>query len=266
MRILLLLVFTFFSPQLFAQVVSGIPDSATNINFPGSTGQYTVTNPLLVSGSTFSNPPIAMACFSNCKSDYLYFHDFDFNVPLTANILGIEVIHNRGGCNAGSYVIDTLYLANQGGIISNVKRDSTASGIDTLGSSTDTWGAGLTPGMINTSDFGIYLQTTGTGICTFGQFMIEMKVHYSIGSSLPDIHQMNQNEIKVFAKNESEEIQIHKGNLGVCKFTIFDMQGRRVYTGELANSVITVFPFKASKGIYILRTHGKENQVVRFTN
>lgn len=258
MKKIFTLAFILISYTLTAQsVISGIPDSASNISFPGSTGQYTISNPLVVSGTTFSNPPIAMACFSNCKSDYLFFHDFDLNIPLTATILGIEVIHNRGGCNMGSYVIDTLYLANQTGIISSVKRDSTASGIDTLGNASDMWGAVLSPAIINNSNFGVYVQTTGTGICTFGQFMLEMKVHYTNATSLMDVQKSNTHSAYIVSNPSQNSIELNsKENLIGEPFEIYDITGRRIYKGKIDTPKMQINVNQFCNGLYFIKIKG----------
>src|SRR4051794_8664571 len=117
----LLLISLVVSVSAFAQnSVTGIPDSVQNVSYPGSTVQYTISNPLTHNGSSFTNAPI-MGCFT-CIADYLYFYDLDLNVPLTATITGVEVIHTRAGCNFGAWVIDTLQLGYNGNIISSAKR------------------------------------------------------------------------------------------------------------------------------------------------
>ncbi|MEY3441927.1 MAG: hypothetical protein RLZZ519_208 [Bacteroidota bacterium] len=174
-----LLLFAFFNGEA-QNVAIGIPDSVENVAFPGSTGAYTISNPLNHNGTSFTNAPIAGNCFMNCKSDYLYFHDFGLNIPPYATILGFEIVHTRGGCNQGSFVIDTLHLTLNGTPIGTAKRDSaSATETDTLGGSVDDWGIGFVPPLLVTNaDFGVMIRSTGTGICTFGQFDLRLKVYY----------------------------------------------------------------------------------------
>jgi hypothetical protein len=167
------------SKALTQGVAQGIPDSVANVPFPGSTGAYNITNPLTHNGTSFTNPPVNSTCFNNCKSDYLYFYDLGFQIPATAQILGVEVIHTRGGCNSGSWVIDTLHLAYNGAAQGLSFRDSASTNeTDTLGSTYDTWGLALTPAIVNSNSFGVMINTTGTGICTFGQFDVRINVYY----------------------------------------------------------------------------------------
>jgi hypothetical protein len=176
---LLLCLFSAANAQNFAV---GIPDSVENVAFSGSTGAYTVFNPLNHNGTSFTNAPIAGNCAINCKSDWLYFHDFDLNIPANATILGFEVIHSRGGCNQGSFVIDTLQLTLNGSPLGTPKRDSASTTeTDTLGNASDDWGIGFVPPLlVMDADFGVMIRSTGTGICTFGQFDVRLKVHYCV--------------------------------------------------------------------------------------
>src|SRR5579863_4169025 len=152
MKKIFLLISLAFSVNAFGQTsMTGIPDSAQNITHTGSTGQYSITNPLGYNGTFFTNSPTTANCTNNCKSDYLYFYDLGLTLPGNSTIKGIQVIQTHGGCNSGSYVIDTLRLASNGSVISIAKRDSAPGGTvtDTLGSSSDNWSAVLTPALIN---------------------------------------------------------------------------------------------------------------------
>ncbi|HNB81304.1 MAG TPA: hypothetical protein PLP14_04350, partial [Chitinophagaceae bacterium] len=186
MNKLFLFFFLCLSFQVQAQLVmSGTPDSVANLSFPGSTGQYTISNPLVVSGTSFSNPPITVSCIMNCKSDYLYFNQFGFTLPLTAIITGIELVHSRGACNSGSYTIDTLQLCWNGNPMGAIRRDSSSiSETDTLGGAGDLWGLSLTPSQMNDPQFGVMIHSTGSGICTYAQFMVELRIHYTLGSGI----------------------------------------------------------------------------------
>jgi hypothetical protein len=178
---LLLFYFLIQSVIVSAQSFSlGTPDSVKSLPYPNSTGNYTISNPLIHNGTSFTNPPIAGFCFNNCKSDKIYFYDLGFQIPTSVTITGIEVIHTHGGCNSGSFMIDTLQLAYNGNPIGTIKRDSSsATAYDTLGSSSDLWGSVLTPTMINSNQFGVMINSTGTGICTYGQFNVQIRVYYS---------------------------------------------------------------------------------------
>jgi hypothetical protein len=190
MKIYLLLFFFAINFRVYAQNSStGIPDSAVNIPIPGAQGQYGFTNPLNHNGSSFTNSPVAVLISPNTfKAGYLYFYDFDLNMPAGAIINGIEVIHNSGGCNSGSYTIDSMFLAYEGQIISDAKRDSNSIFIpDTLGSSTDLWSAILNPNIVNSNSFGVMLSSTTSGICTYSQSDLRLKVYYTLCSNVSAI-------------------------------------------------------------------------------
>ena len=209
MKRILLLICLAFNISAFAQSsMTATPDSVQNISYPGSTGQYTISNPLSYNGTMFNNPPTTVGCINNCKSDYLYFYDFGFNIPNNATITGVQVIHVRGGCNSGSYDIDTLHLASDGSIISEAKRDSVSggTGTDTLGSSSDTWNTSLTPSIVNAGHFGLFINSTGTGICTFGQFSIQVNVYYTTPTGIETVNSKSQ--VNIFPNPVSNYLNI----------------------------------------------------------
>ena len=243
----------------------GIPDSVQNITYPGSNGQYSISNPLLHNGTNFTNAPTTITCASNCKSDYLYFYDLDLNVPLLATITGIEVIHSRGGCNAGSYVIDTLHLAYNSAIISNVKRDSASYGTDTLGSPTDNWGALPTPAMVNDNSFGLFINSSGTGICTFQQSSIQVKVYYCIDSSAGINSIINEVNVRVFPNPVSNNLtlEVDMGNIKNT-YKVFDYLGKIVASGVLAGKTTEINTGNLNSGLYFIIIDGLNIHPIKF--
>jgi len=256
-----ILVFTINS---FAQSPSnGIPDSVQNVSYPNSTGQYTISNPLIHNGTMFTNAPTTVSCIINCKSDYLYFYDFGLNIPLGATITGIEVIHTRGGCNSGSYVIDSLHLAYNGVIISAAKRDSTSSGTDTLGSSSDNWSAVLTPAIVNSNSFGLFINSTGNGICTFGQFNIQMKVYNSSAYSTENIADKTVELIFPNPVIDYLNLEVSYNNIGSI-YNIYDFTGKIIGSGKITAETTRISTTTLKSGLYFIRIFGLIPQTIKF--
>lgn len=95
-------------------------------------------------------------------SDYLDVTTFTFSVPSTQSITGIGVALK--GYSSSSQTASVQLLA--GGSALDPPKTFTLPASDsatTLGSSTDSWGASLTPALVNESSFGIRIQVTGTG-------------------------------------------------------------------------------------------------------
>jgi len=81
-----------------------------------------------------------------------------------------------------------LHLAYNGSILGNAKRDSAAvTTYDTLGSSSDTWSAALTPDTVNSNSFGLFINSDGNGVCTFSQFSITITIYYQTGAGIASI-------------------------------------------------------------------------------
>lgn len=256
MKTFLLTLCTIAYMQSYTQMsVIGIPDSVANVSHPSSNGAYTITNsnPLNHNGTAFTNPPITVNCINNCKSDYLYFYDLDLNIPSNFIITGVEVIHGRGACNQGSWIIDSIHLAYNGAIIGTAKRDSAStSEKDTLGGSNDVWNAILTPGIVNSNSFGLFINSTGTGICTFMQSDIRVKVYYNY-----PLHSKN-NSVQL----NSPIVWYSKGNIYTensknkekTHLRLYDITGKLLMERALVpgeNETISLKSF-FTEGIYIV--------------
>jgi len=97
-------------------------------------------------------------------TDYIVPHNFGFSIPENVTIDGIQVDVNWLGQNAGTGVISgaaLYYLGSQLGIFKSPGISNQSSAVDTLlGGNTDTWGASLTPDIINDNTFGFGVQVT----------------------------------------------------------------------------------------------------------
>jgi hypothetical protein len=263
MKRLFTFILTISSAFAFSQsVTSGIPDSVQNINYPGSTGQYNISNPLVHNGTSFTNPPISFNCIMNCIFDYLYFYDLNLNVPSAATITGVEVIHTRGGCNSGSFVIDTLHLAYNSTLISSYKRDSASgSTTDTAGASSDIWSAALTPAIVNDNNFGLFINSTSTGICTFGQFDIRVNVYYNLPNGISTIT-TGTNLFEIYPNPAGNILKIKFNgeikNGYVSIYNLFEnkISGEFIYSSSDPTEINLE---NISAGIYILKITDGEN-------
>lgn len=210
-----------------------IPDSVAIVSRPGSNGSYTITNPLAHNGSQFTNGPVTISCAINCKANHLYFQDFDFNVPVNAQITGVELLKNSGACNQGSVMKDTIHLAYNGSMIGQFKWDS--SGVfysANFGSSSDSWGAALTPAMVNSPTFGVFVTSTSTGICTYIQSDLRMSVHYCIPNTPSGLSFDSSEQLLDFYPNPAQNtITLIWKSEDNRPFHILDLQGRRLLSG-----------------------------------
>ena len=239
----------------FSQTSSiGIPDSAINITVPNGLVSYVITNPLGYSGSGFANSPVAVLINPNNVSNQLYFYDLDLNIPAGATITGIEVTHKHGGCNAGSYTIDSLYLGYNGNIISGAKRDSASAFTTNIsGNSSDLWSASLTPAIVNDNSFGIILQSHTTGTCTFSQADMQVNVFYC--TTVASINSITkQSQIKIFPNPTDTELRVETFESKVGEFyQIFDYTGKLYNSGLVVSDNFVIDVSQLPTGLYVIR-------------
>jgi hypothetical protein len=231
-----------------------IPDSASNVIVPNGLVSYVINNPLGYTGSGFTNSPITVLVPTNNVSNQLYFYDLDYTIPTDATITGVEVTHIHGGCNTGSYTIDSLYLAYNGNIISSAKRDSASAFTTNIsGSSSDLWSANLTPAMVNDNSFGIILQSYTSGICTFSQADLQINVFYC--STLASVNSITPKPlIKIFPTPANSELRVESSQFKVGEiYHIFDYTGKHYDSGQVVSDNFIIDVSKLPPGLYVLR-------------
>jgi hypothetical protein len=255
MKTTLTVFFLVISLSAFSQTSSiGIPDSAANITVPNGLVSYVITNPLGYTGSGFANSPVAVLINPNDVSNQLYFYDLDLNIPAGATITGVEVTHKHGGCNAGSYTIDSLYLAYNGNIISSAKRDSASAFTTNLsGNSSDLWSASLTPSIVNDNSFGIILQSYTTGICTFSQADLQVNVFYC--TTVASVNSITkQSQINIFPNPTNSELRVESSQFKVGGlYQIFDYTGKLYNSGLVVSDNFIIDVSQLPTGLYVIR-------------
>lgn len=97
-------------------------------------------------------------------TDFVICRGFGFSIPDNVNINGIQVDLNWVGQNAGTGVLSGVQLYYNGAPLGNTKFpgiQNQSFSSDTLqGGNADTWGASLTPGIVNDASFGFGVQIT----------------------------------------------------------------------------------------------------------
>ena len=95
-------------------------------------------------------------------TDYVIAKGFSLSVPSGANIVGVGVSLTWRGQQEGTGVLSNVALFYQGSVIGQIKSPGTVNTISTQttiqGGVSDTWGAILTPAVVNDSTFGFGAQ------------------------------------------------------------------------------------------------------------
>ncbi|ANE50589.1 Ig-like domain-containing protein [Flavisolibacter tropicus] len=160
-------IFTFFTllvltSTILAQSTQG-PNPSTlqsTATLTGSTATWSTPSGASTSGGTFARVTLGQAG----KSNYLTLTNFNFNIPASSTISGIQVnITDRYSSNQG--FAGSIRLINQTGIITSFQKTFVGNSVSTtftsrtLGGSGDLWGSTFsTPSVVNNSNFGIAIE------------------------------------------------------------------------------------------------------------
>jgi len=195
-RLIAIVAFVLFTQLSFAQVLkqvrlpqTGVEAAAGCLACPGS--EWNMPQNISTNNNQFATTQMAAAgfCFqSTCAySRGLMASDFNFNIPTNALIAGIKVKIERMADQQYAVRDSSVKLMNNLQPLGANKKSNagwpTTAAIKNYGSSTDLWSAWWTPGIINGSGFGVWLQcyhasntTTATGSVDF----IKVIVYYSL--------------------------------------------------------------------------------------
>lgn len=97
-------------------------------------------------------------CTAGASSQYLVASNFGFRIPEGSLILGVTVRIEARESSFGAETIN-IRLQDDTGALTGTGKTQSINGnvltVYTLGSSSDLWGATLTPAMVNDADFGV---------------------------------------------------------------------------------------------------------------
>ena len=242
-----------------------IPDSTAAVTIVGSHSNYINMGLMNHNGTAFTNMPIWVCSGGAQFSPAIHFYDFDFNLPAVADITGIEIIHNHGGMNSNTYVIDSIYVMSGGTIIGTAKRDSTSSGsIDTLGGNYDVWSTNLNSVDINANDFGFYLFSTMTGFGgTYGQFDFRAKIYYCSTINPNSINENTIQNFEVYPNPFENELIIQGAYTADDSYTITDINGKEFLIGKINSSLETISTQTLPAGMYIIKIRNSVRKIIK---
>lgn len=145
---------------------------------------FLLPNNVKLSDNSYST---VTATILNQITHYVVASDFGMAVPSNATITGVEISVEKSGIIIGNAIVDnSVRLFYNGSIIGNDKASGSSwpvsDGLTTYGSSSDNWGASLTPAIVNspTFGFGISARLGGIGLPLARLDHIQMNIHYSV--------------------------------------------------------------------------------------
>lgn len=167
---LCLLLLVFGSARSFGQCpgTAAGPKTAGTFTNNTSVGALAWSNPAnaQVQDNVYSSAGQLLGVLSSVQTNYLQTSNFNFSVPSTASICGIQVDvwRNAAGLIIGSSVVDKNVYIVKNGTVSGTNHASAsawtgANSMVTYGGNSDLWGLTWTPTDINQSNFGVVMST-----------------------------------------------------------------------------------------------------------
>jgi hypothetical protein len=117
----------------------------------------------------------------------LTFHNFGFAIPSTAIILGVELSAELVSQSASGATLSQVALWNSGGQVGTAKDPgtnfTTTKTIQPYGSAGDSWGAALTPAIVNDPSFGFAMAANTDTSRVFIGIPFQMTIYYTLSGS-----------------------------------------------------------------------------------
>jgi hypothetical protein len=270
-RINFLIAFVLLSAALHAQTEG--PNSPISANFsangclscPGS--EWTNYNNILAADSQWADVtmPGSGFCFQTAcfYTRYLMAQNFGFSIPAGAMIDGIvaEAICR----SAFGEVADTIVrLISSNQLTGNNNSSMTvwlpAAATITYGSSTDVWGATLTPDSVNHPQFGIGIMAcNGSGSSDTAYVdHVQMTVYYSLSTGS---FSQTQQAGNIFYDASENALLLPPNNASKLKsMDIIESTGKVVYHGNTGAGKKIVLPSLAD-GIYLAVIKGEQGNI-----
>lgn len=227
------------------------------------------TNFVAATDGQYSNVQLSntMFCFQDScfRSRYLTCNNFNFSIPSSAIILGIEV-DVAGYSNLNSAVADQEIRLSHGNVMMGDNMASTTfwAGSDSIrsyGNASSLWGMALSPADINHSGFGVYIKVYNTAMQTASVFVdeVSMKITYALGTEVfsttlsPNPVYVNTNYL---TGNFDVTFQMPQGSDGADCY-MYDINGKKYYSSELKsmpgqNSELHINTESLSSGTYLI--------------
>lgn len=211
-----------------------------------------------------NNPPNWVQFFlpPDSFSTLLYYTDFGFTVPTGSVITGVKVYY--AGDFLGPQAKDTVVqlLHNNTLIGSNQSMDSMYSQVPrTYGDSLNTWGATLTPAIVNDSTFGVALRIeTNAQAINGGLGLPVMTLYYQ--NPATGLEQQATREIIRIHYNRELHALLTNGIPENSVVSFWDIQGKCIHSPiQVSQSRIQLNEI-LPKGIWIVRVVNAEGEVV----
>lgn len=139
----------------FANTGDVLPGTGENVDRSGLTAW---TNP----GNITADDAADATC-NGAGSDYLVARNFGFSIPASATISGVTVRVEGSEHSAGTESVSAQLQNDVSALVGSSKSQTfsgTGKSVYTYGSSSDVWGATLTPAIVNDADFGVRIWYT----------------------------------------------------------------------------------------------------------
>lgn len=249
-------------PLDYCSTCSGPIWSNTN-NIATEDGQYSYVQ---LASSMFCYQD---SCF---RSRYLTCNNFNFSVPSTSVILGVEASVN-GFCDMSMSVLDQEIRLTQGIVpfgdnMASPSFWATTDSVRYYGNSSCLWGVYLSPEDVNDPEFGVYLKVYNSIPNTSSVFIdeVSIKITYALGTEILSTIQ-SPNPIYVtnnYLNGDLDVIFTMPQGSDEADLYLYDIAGKECFSSRLENrsgekSELHINTDGLNSGAYLIKVTTKDN-------
>ena len=191
--------------QSLASVSPTLVTAADQVEYTDGIAWANVNQILIENDVSFTSAALA----AGEGTDYLLATDFGFSIPTDAVISGVTVQVRQQSVSDGALRDNRIFLFYQGTPIGDNQAENVVVDVDieTMTRSGDgyTWGATLTPTIVNEADFGVGIRYTSAEGDTARVYWVKMGISYTV----PSTNYFHQPQVTVWASG-SLEFEYHQ--------------------------------------------------------
>lgn len=217
-------------------------------------------------GEVVDGIPIFTEVCSHEPSNDLILTEFEFDIPATAVIEGIELILVKSSSSVNEISDQTISLYLNNNTIGENKADTafwsnTFTSIN-YGDTADLWNTTLSPADINDSGFGVLINTTPAEVYCQNAFIDFVKLSVTYTDTMgANVHSF-VDDFSIFP-NPAKDVLTLKSKFPIDSFSIYSVTGNEIFSSDAISKIHSLSIQNLANGVYFLKAESDGISVVR---